>query len=61
MIDLFLTDEENEFHQQVRNFVAAEIAPHAAVIDREDRVPDEVRKEGSCPRRKVSNSSKASR
>jgi alkylation response protein AidB-like acyl-CoA dehydrogenase len=42
VIDLFLTDEENDFHQQVRNFVAAEIAPHAAAIDREDRVPDEV-------------------
>jgi alkylation response protein AidB-like acyl-CoA dehydrogenase len=42
VIDVFLTNDENEFRQQVWDFVATEIAPHAAVIDREDRVPDEV-------------------
>jgi alkylation response protein AidB-like acyl-CoA dehydrogenase len=41
-MDVFLTEEENLFRHQMAEFVAEEIAPHAAVIDQEDRVPDEV-------------------
>jgi butyryl-CoA dehydrogenase len=40
--DVFLSDEENVFCEEVREFVAAEIAPRAEEIDRHDRVPEEV-------------------
>jgi alkylation response protein AidB-like acyl-CoA dehydrogenase len=42
--DVFLSAEENDFRQEIREFVDATIAPQATVIDQEDRVPDEVLK-----------------
>jgi alkylation response protein AidB-like acyl-CoA dehydrogenase len=42
MTDLFLTEDERAFQEQVREFVAREITPRAAEIDRQDQVPDDV-------------------
>jgi alkylation response protein AidB-like acyl-CoA dehydrogenase len=40
--DVFLTQEERAFQEEVRDFVAREIAPRAGEIDRQDQVPAEV-------------------
>jgi alkylation response protein AidB-like acyl-CoA dehydrogenase len=42
MSDVFLTDEENRFREEVAGFVARDIEPRAAEIDRHDEVPSEV-------------------
>ena len=42
MPDVFFTKEELAFQEEVREFVAREIAPRADEIDRQDQVPDEV-------------------
>jgi alkylation response protein AidB-like acyl-CoA dehydrogenase len=42
MTDVFLTDPERAFQEEVAGFVAREIAPRAKEIDRQDQVPDEV-------------------
>lgn len=42
MRDVYLTEEENAFRDEVAEFVAGEIAPRAGEIDRDDHIPDEV-------------------
>jgi alkylation response protein AidB-like acyl-CoA dehydrogenase len=42
MSDVFLTEEERAFQEEVAEFVARQIAPRAEEIDRQDQVPDEV-------------------
>ena len=42
MNDVFLSEEERVFQEEVAEFVARQIAPRAEEIDREDQVPDEV-------------------
>lgn len=42
MTDVFLTEDEVTFQQEVSEFVARQIAPRAADIDREDQVPGDI-------------------
>jgi butyryl-CoA dehydrogenase len=41
-VDFDLTDEQESFRDRVRDFARREIAPHAAAIDREQRIPLEL-------------------
>jgi alkylation response protein AidB-like acyl-CoA dehydrogenase len=42
MTDVFLTEQERSFQEEVSEFVTRQIAPRAEEIDRQDQVPDEV-------------------
>jgi acyl-CoA dehydrogenase len=42
MTDVFLTDDERAFQDEVREFSARVIAPRAEEIDQQDQVPDDV-------------------
>ena len=49
MNDIFFTEEENAFRKEIREFIEAEIAPHARDIEENNRYPrDLIRKMGDA-------------
>ena len=49
MNDIFFTEEENAFRKEIREFIEAEIAPHAREIEENNRYPrDLIRKMGEA-------------